>query len=209
MNFCASVVPSYIFLNFYFEFTCTMICINNFVSASVLKLPDFCTVHICFNYIDCCNCCLCVCACVPECVCVSVLSHFLTCIESLGKTLLSVPFFTRKTHSHTQPKCGDAPQRTFFRRTSVCVRACGWAGVSVSVCVYLCTCSYAFHIHRNSLIGKDGRYSQLELIGKVWSTQKKIDKETLLHCKQNNRVPENAQNESTKWDANIYQPWDH
>lgn len=88
MNFCASVVPSYIFLNFYFEFTCTMICINNFVSASVLKLPDFCTVHICFNYIDCCNCCLCVPDC-SECACV-----YLCClISSPASNRLEKRFF--------------------------------------------------------------------------------------------------------------------
>lgn len=136
MNFCASVVPSYIFLNFYFEFTCTMICINNFVSASVLKLPDFCTVHICFNYIDCCNCCLCVCACVPECVCVSVLSHFLTCIESLGKTLLSVPFSPEKpTHTHSQSAEMHLKGPFSAERVCVCVRV----GGRESVCLCVCT----------------------------------------------------------------------
>lgn len=78
------------------------------------------------------------------------------------------------THTAKVRRCTS--KDLFPPNECVCVRACGWAGVSVSVCVYLCTCSYAFHIHRNSLIGKDGRYSQLELIGKVWSTQKKSTK---------------------------------
>lgn len=138
MNFCASVVPSYIFLNFYFEFTCTLICINNFVSASVLKLPDFCTVHICFNYIDCCNCCLCVCACVPDCsVCACV---YLCClISSPASNRLEKRFFLyhfspeKPTHTHSQS--AEMHLKGPFSAERVCVCACVWVGGSQCVCV--------------------------------------------------------------------------